>query len=429
MMGSRALGVHFRKYRGHRPIQVVADALGKSTRWLAYVEAGRTAPDWIDLREIARILGPVDGPIFLKEAALLLFEEADMTRVKAEVMAAVRRREFLGVLGLGAGAVDMEHLARTLQGLGVDTEIIASMARMNRLYAEQTRAEPPGVLISALQLHLRNYLDLVVGAPEKFSQDLKAGAAEAALLTGVTSFRLGHPVEATHYWSLAKGLAAECGHLVVEAYTAMIRPALTLHPAEWGGGKGADPKETVKALDLGLAMLGSKPTGIAAVTFHAWRSGPHSALGNALAAKRDLESAVNGLNKLTESRSEDDVTGLGVLNPEILAAEQATSALLLQQPNEVVQILESGIIEQHTSAGWRSARMADLAGAYAQRGDHEQAVNVLLDAADIALSGKDPWRLRRLQGIRRTWLPANLGGDAIKELDRKLTASLSTSGP
>src|SRR4030088_2073294 len=101
MVGSRALGACVRKHRGPRPVHVLADALGKSVRWMAYVEAGRAAPDWLDLIAITHTLGSADGPAFLNEAVQLLFEEVEVAGVKSRVMQSVQRREFLAVLGTG----------------------------------------------------------------------------------------------------------------------------------------------------------------------------------------------------------------------------------------------------------------------------------------------------------------------------------------
>jgi hypothetical protein len=412
-----------KRHRGCRSQNLLADMVGRSMRWMAYVEAGKADLGWDDLLAITTALGPVDGRAFLNDAISLLYREADVDMTKKGLLTAIERRDFLGVLGVGAAA-DMERLSRALHGLGIDSVVAGEMAGLTRLYADRSRQVSPGVLIAVLQAHLRGYLELILAAPAGVSGALKAGAAEAALLTGVVAFRLGHSAESLHYWLMASGLGAESGHAVVQAYAAMIRPALTLHPAEWGGGEGADPLETLRALDHGLEILGKKPSGVAAVTFHAWRSGVKAALGDARAAELDLEAAERALSKISLTSS-DDLTGLGVHNHQILAAERATSALFLGRPNEVLAILGSGMTDSHTSPGWRAARLADLAAAYSRRGDHDQAAKVLLEASKLALGAKDPWRLRRLQGIRRQWLPDNFASETLAEFDRGLASALS----
>jgi hypothetical protein len=98
--------------------------------------------------------------------------------------------------------------------------------------------------------------------------------------------------------------------------------------------------------------------------------------------------------------------------------------VFLHQSNEALKILESGVLDIHTSPGWRAARMADLAAAYAQRADADRAVSVLLEAADIAIGARDPWRLRRVKGVRQTQIPANYTSEALGELDNKLAGAV-----
>jgi hypothetical protein len=42
----------------------------------------------------------------------------------------------------------------------VDAYLVGEMGKLTHLYADQSRGTPTGVAISALQSHLRNYLDL-----------------------------------------------------------------------------------------------------------------------------------------------------------------------------------------------------------------------------------------------------------------------------
>jgi hypothetical protein len=419
--GSKALGACIKRHRAGRPLQVVADAADKSKRWLAYVEAGKASPNWNELVAIASVLGPVEGPAFLDDVSRLLFEEAEVERLKRNVMRGIQRREFLGVLGAGA-LVDMERLGRVLQGLGVDAGVIGEMGKLTRLYADQSRTMAPGVVIPGLQAHMRNYLDLAMTAPEGMNKSLKAGAAEAAILTGVLSFRVGHPTEAMHYWVMASGLASESGHATAQAYAVVVRREMALNPANWGG-VGGDPQETRRALDQGLAILGSKSRTAAAATFHAWRSEAQAVLGDAAAAARDIEAADSLLSKVDSTSFSEDFTGIGVHAQQELTAQRAACAVLLRQSSQVLELLEPSRPNSHPSPGWRAARMSDLAAAYAQRGSNDQAVSVLLEATDLAVTAKDPWRLRRLRGIRRRWLPATLSGETIQQLDHKLASA------
>jgi tetratricopeptide (TPR) repeat protein len=420
MVGSRALGVCIRKHRGHRTVQVLADALGKSARWMAYVEAGRAAPDWIDLLGIARILGPLNGPIFLKEAVLLLLEEAEVARVKAEVMAAIQRREFLGVLGIGA-TIDMERLGHALHGVGICRATVEELNKLSRFYVQQSRMLAPGVMVSSLQAHLRDHFELIATAPQAIGLELKASAAKVALLAGVLAFRLERAAEASHYWMLAQGLAEEGRDNTALAYAVGIRAEMPLSPAN-AGGMGGDPRETIQHLERSIQILGPRASGIAPATFYAWLAQQQAALGDAKAAERNLDAAATAMNRV-DALAAEDLTGFGLKSEWELAAERAICAVFLERPTEVISILESDIPNTHSSLGWRAARLSDLAAAYAQQGHDDHAARLLLDATQLAIDGADIWRVRRLQGIRRRWLSDKLTGSLIEEVDQKLAAA------
>jgi hypothetical protein len=423
-MGSKALGFCLRRHRGRRTQQVLADMLGKSLRWVLYAESGRADLGWTELVAIATALGPSDGRAFLDDAMALLYEEAEMGRLNKELLDALQRRDFLAILGAGA-AIDMERLGRTLQGLGVDSHVSNEMAKLTRLYVDQSRQTPPGVVVSALQVHLRDYLELAIGAPEQIGRSLKGGAAEAALLAGILVFRLGHAPEASHYWMMAKGLAEESGHTVVKAFVFAAQGSTALSPGNFGG-VGGDAKQARRLLDQALSALGGKARGIAPATIHAWRSVQHAILNDSDAASRDLELASRLLgNSRSSMSSSDEPTGLAARTQADVEAERAVCAVYLRRAAETINILEPGqVANHHPSPGWKVARMADLAAAYAQRGEADRAVTVLLEATDIAVGAKEPWRLRRVKGIRQTQVPASYTSEALGELDLKLGSAL-----
>jgi transcriptional regulator with XRE-family HTH domain len=84
-MTSGMIGACIKRHRGGRSQQVLADSLGRSLRWVAYVEAGTTVPDWQDLADIANVLGSTAGTAFLDEAVMLLYEEVEVERAMKQV--------------------------------------------------------------------------------------------------------------------------------------------------------------------------------------------------------------------------------------------------------------------------------------------------------------------------------------------------------
>jgi hypothetical protein len=423
VVGSRALGMCVKRHRGRRPVKVLADALERSERWLSYLEAGETSAAWEDLIAIANTLGPTAGRAFLDDAVPLLYEEAEIERVRRDVMQAVQRREFLGVLGAGA-AIDFERLGGVLRGLGVDAQTVSEMKTFTQVCADQSRLLAPGIVISNLQGHLRNFMDLVATVAGEIETPLKAGAAEAALLAGTLTFRMGFRAEANHYWLLARGLASEGRHHIAHAYVLAVQAALVYSPVP-SGGYGGDPKQAQSLLDQALAIAGPKPPAEAVVVIHKWRAEQFAAMGDEVRTQRDLDATAKAYAQLGRV---EDFTGLGSRTPELeQISNRANCAMLLQKPKDVIGLLETDEVMNYGSPGWRSARKSEIAAAYAQLHENELAATTLLEATDLAVASRDPWRLHWVKGTRNRWLPQDETG-AYKELDHRLASATCSAG-
>jgi hypothetical protein len=415
MAGNKALGECFRRYREPKPQRAVAGAIGKSTRWLAYVEAGRAMPDCDDLVAVASMLGGGQGPAFLHEALTLLYEEVEMDRVKSQIRDNLHRRAFLG----GLGAVTLVDLERLESGpeKRIETRTLEEMKAFTQFCVNQSRALAPGVVLSALEAHMRGFVDLIGAAPGHTTSDLQAAAAEAALLTAVLSYRMDLTAEATQNLLLASGLAAESGHITVQANVLAMQGLMHSVPAQgWARG---DAQRARALYDQALTIIGPEPAGVAGATFYAWRAVQQATLGEATAAARDLEAAQHALAR---EGSVDDLTGLGVRNELDLAVEHAVSAIQLRQPKQVLTALDMKAVGRHPSAGWRAARIAELAAAHAQSGEVDESVRLLLEAVDVLSPARDAWRSRRLQGVRNVWLPKGISGESVEALDQRLAA-------
>jgi hypothetical protein len=424
-MGSKALGICIKRHRGRRSQKVLADMVERSMRWMAYVEAGKTDVGWSDLVSIATALGRIEGRAFLDDAMSLLYEEANVDVAKKDAFSAVQRRAFLGVLGSGAVAsqVDVERIGQALQGMhAVDSALVGEMEQLGRLYTDQSRVMAPAIALPAVRLHLQNYLELLTEAPSGIADGLKKSAAEMALLAGVLSYRTGQTPEALRHWLLASALAAESQHDLVSAYVVGTRITLLNAPAARGGSKDGDPRKARSGLDQALALAGPRPAGILGMSLYCWRASNHALLGDATAAARDLESASKALGK---PDSVGDPTGVGIRSELDLSVERVICAVELGRPAEVESVLDAGrAIASHPSLGWQAARTSELAAAHAQRGAIDQAAGTLLKAVDLAIASKDLWRVRWVQGIRERWIPANFSSEALGEVDSRLGAVL-----
>jgi hypothetical protein len=415
-----------KRHREPRTQRLLADALDRSPRWMAYAEAGKTDVGWSEMVAIATILGPIKGRAFLDDATALLYQEAEVEGVMRDALATVQRRAFLSAVGTAGalgGGIDFERLERGLQGLLADSAMVKDMASLTQIYLTQSRVLGSGAVLPALQAHLRNYLNLATTAPPALSNKFKAGAAEAALLSGVLTYRSGATPEALQYYLLASGLASESGYSSVSAYVMAMRRTALFAPATLGGTGNGNFKECQSMLDQGLAMIGAKPKGIVAATLLSWRADDHATIGDAEAAERDLDAARQALSNV--GNSEEDLIGLGTRTELELTVEHAICALGLRQPDKVIEGLETEEVMANTSSGWRAARLSELAGAYAQKGEIEHSVSLFSEAADLAITAREPWRIRWVDAIRQRWLPVNLGSEGLRDLDLKLASALA----
>jgi hypothetical protein len=387
--GSKALGMCVRQHRGRESKKSMAAKVGRGVRWLTAVEAGELAPMWDDLIKLARAIEPDRRKAFLDDITILLYQEAELERLKREL------RDKL------------------------DAGMAEDMTTMTQIYAGQSRLLMPVVMAPTVLGHLQAYLEMVALDLPEYGDRLKAGAAEAALLTAVLMYRLGFTTEAHANSLIASGLAMESGHSVVHAYVLAVRESF-MYCSGTLGGDGGDPAQARVLLDQAIELAGPSPEPTAAATFHAWRAVQHASLGDGLAAGRDLDMADQALSKRTDG--DRDLIGLGVTTELDLKIERAICAVHLGQPRDVINTLDPSTLDGHPSTGWRAARMADLAAAHAQAGDQDEAVRLLLRAVDLVEAARDPWRMLRVQGTRQRWLPNNHSGAGIEELDRRLAA-------
>jgi hypothetical protein len=351
---------------------------------LAYIEAGERMPTWSDLAAIASGLGPGGRP-FLDEVSALLYKAAGM--------------EWQGA----------RHL-----GLRGDPRAVDDMQAFTRLCVEHSRRVSPGVLAGVIRGHLQNYLYLLGSAAPEITRQLQGGAAETALLTGVLFYRLNMTTDASRLLALARGLAEESGHTAVQVNVLAVQ-AVRAAPDTQGWQPGGDARLSRHLLDEALVIVGSGSSDLKA-TLYAWRSSQQAMLGEGELAREDLECAAAALR----TSATRDLTGMGVRTEVDLFVEQAIGAVHLQQPDEAVMALDPATVSDHPLAGWRAARLADLAAAHIQRGDSDHAVELLLEAVNLLGIARDPWRYRRVLGVRRHWLPPNLQSEAAEELDRLL---------
>jgi hypothetical protein len=414
----RALGACIKKHRGRRSQQLLADSVGRSLRWVAYMEAGQTTPGWSDLATIAAALGPGAGQAFLDEAVAMLYEDLEVDKAMKEMMDRIQRRAFLG--GIGAGAlIDPERLSNALQKPSIDARLAEEMHNFTQFCVEQTRSLAPGVVLRGLRGHLRNYLELVMSARHGGTA-FQAGASEAALLASVLYYRVGQTSEASRHLLVASGLAAEAGHTVVEANVLAVRAAIQMrHMQGWTQGDAKAPR---LLLDRALAIAGPKSSGVLGATLLSWRSAHLASLSEATASGRDMDAAVTALTKPSPTR---DVTGWGTQSEIDLAVEKTIAALHLHQPRQAIEALSYATIVEQPSRGWRAARLSDLAVAHAQSGETEASVHLLHEGMDLLTGGSDPYRYARIVGTRQYWLPKNFKSDALEELDQRL-ASISS---
>jgi tetratricopeptide (TPR) repeat protein len=238
--------------------------------------------------------------------------------------------------------------------------------------------------------------------------------AETAALAGVNSCLLADVGQAHAYWTYAGDLARDAGDSPTEAYSLALRSGL--YSTTTSGGVGGNTARAMDLLNRAVVLAGpGKPLVLSCIL--ARRAEQYAVIGDVQACEHDLEAAER---ILSFHRPKDDTLVVPRTYDE-LAAIRGNCAVLLRQPQQAVSTLE-GVLQvmPEWRIAFRGTVRADLAAAYAQRGEVEQACATLQDVLTATAAERAAHNVYRVAGIRSKYLSAWQHSPAVKQLDEQL---------
>ena len=432
-MNSRnQVGLQVRRLRVQRGLtqRQLADFAQRTERWLRNVEQGRTAVTIEDAEKLSLGLR-VDVQAVLGFAAFTN-EHLDQQRMSLRQTHTdeiedndVNRRDFLKA-GLATSALLTAPLLTALDVAGPNATALDELEEMTHQLARTSRIARPVVLLGPAQGHLATLKDLLSdSATAGQRRRTYALAGEASLLIGRLAQLMNRWPDSHMHLSWAMRLAQEAGDGTLRAHALGAMSAL--YSAIPRGGRGGDPDRAIELLNAAFDATGATASPYLLAWLFGRRAEENAVAGDSVQAWRDLEAAARAL---AAAASPDDGF-FRHLDSAWLAGYRGNCARLLNQPREAITALELGLqsisSERH---GHCSGVLADLAAAYALPGvtqDIDRACALLGDSLTLADHSGASVARQRITGILEHELRPWTDAPAVRELDHRLTAQVTSS--
>ncbi|MDQ6741618.1 MAG: helix-turn-helix domain-containing protein [Candidatus Dormibacteraeota bacterium] len=361
-------------------------------------------PDWLGLRPSPRLLAEyrrLEQVVSINRRRFL-----QQTARTAAAGASVFLGGSEGVVARRSSAPSELLDGRTLDGL----------AALALDYSRRSHEVPPASLLPAVEHHLQHLRGLLDGSQiSTHRRGLLTLAGRTAGLAGYLSFRCDNRGDARIQFGLAETLAREAGDGPALAFTLTARSVLC--SAVPSGGVGGDTSMTLPLLDEAERRAGASAPFVRAWV-HMRRADEHALAQNALASERDLLEADRWLAR---GRFEGDPFYGSAAG---LVGYRASRAVLLRQPTEAIEAVETALASRTSTAASdqeRSILVMLLGAAYAQRGEVEQACALLEESLGAAVDAGLRLRVQRVAGLRRRHLDG-VRAASVRQLDEQLRA-------
>ena len=327
----------------------------------------------------------------------------------------VYRREFLKlVLALG-GLTWAERdsiAAEVARSCGTGRALVTELDRIATQLAARWDDGRPGELRRQLLGLYAVVAQLAESARPPLRSDLQQLAARTAALLGLVNGITGRDDRAGMYLAMADAWAMEAGDEHLRAVALSWIADLDSAVQRGHGG----PSDT--AVRLGLhqaeARLAGAPPAVAAFVL--------LRVAEELAAGGELDEAQRYLDHADAAWSaragrQDGIYGIA-WSDSLHMAFRANTAVLSRRPDVAVPIL-MGVLKTASGSNWIAAA-ADLAAAFAMRGEVDAAAELLTSAWGEAQTAGLATRARRIRGIRHRELAAYGDVPAVRRLDEAL---------
>jgi hypothetical protein len=370
--------------------------------------------------------------------------EADLARLRLQL---VKRREFLsrsaalgGAMLGGSMAYSMHVVPRSARAtsdhggdldqagrhtsLSVDGRVLDALALLTARYTEQYHRTPPSAVLHGMTSHVMHLMALVTAPqPPQVRRRLHSTAGEALVLAGWLAFRLGDRAQAAAYWARAEALATDVDNGGLRALALVSRS--NLYSGTWGGRHHGDAATAIALLDAAETAAGPTILPILRAWLQARRAEERAVdavdgRGDRRQPLRDLERADRSL-----SAARDRGEGfLGVWDEAQLVGYRGSCSQILGR-DDACGLLEAAFsATDATLVSQRSAILANIGAACAQRGEIDRACAALIASLDVAVQSGLRITIQRIAGIRGSSL-AHTKDPAVRQLDDRLVHALA----
>ena len=335
----------------------------------------------------------------------------------------VRRRQFLEYLAAISGAtmLDWDRVGSLLSGATrtADLPLLNDLYALTRSYVRNAESLPPRSLLPALRSHLGVLTGALQGSqPPETRRRLQSMAAETAAMAGRLSHWLDNRGDASAWAAFARELATEASDEAMLA-TALVVTRHQYSPMSAANrGGGSDVRKSLALLDEAESHLQRESASDLKVYMLACRAEDRAAAGDEVGAYRDLDQAERELARQTANDSSSFIR----MDAARLNGYRGAIALTLERFDEASTILEDAVTHVNVSVlPQRCAMLTDLASAYAEQHEVEQACQLLGQSLTLSSENGLGMILQRVSGARRRlsqWEDAA----AVKQLDEQLMA-------
>ncbi len=318
------------------------------------------------------------------------------------------------VAELEAGA-EPWHLARVLEVSAVGAASLDALEMAVSDFARRYPSTPPARLLDPVAAHYRDVTRLLEGPlPVAHRRRLSVVAGVLAGLAGNLAFDLKQRPRAEAYFAVALQAAQEAESADLGAWSLAMR---SIVPAYEG-----DPLGALVLVQQGQTFAGRATT----PTRHAWLTAmeakAHAGLGDARACSEALGRAANALE---QPGSSGNRLGTDFFDVPRLFAFKGTCLLLLRQPKAARTALAEGLALRNASdIKGRSLTRLDLAAAYAQERELEQAHVTAIKALSIPPQYRVGPILQRARQVQAELAPLS-DESSIRDLAEQLRAILA----
>lgn len=420
MSGGDGFGWRLRQARERVPgltQAVLARRAGIGPRWLNRIEGGLVDPKLAHVLALHEALARRIPGLSLAWLAT----GVDIAPRPGTVDDAVKRRDFLRLAAVALPStlplpmLDTERLTMSAQ---LDAAQLRVLESLTEYYARLRPMLPPRELRPMVDAHLavlRARFD--ARGPSPLRRRLYATAADAAILAGWASLTLEWRTDAHAYLRWAEDVARAAGDTAALALTLHLRSDLA-SPIPSGGLAG-HAGTARRHLDEALDVSGPSLAAALRTSLLLHSAEEHAFAGAEMEALRALDEAGRTYHAIDRSYARPHAS----LDEASLAGYRGSCLQMLGRPREAIEAMIPALDPDRLPRA-RSVVLTEMAGAYGQQGELDQACDMLGEALGIASELGLVERARRVATVRRRHLGPWDNEPVVRQLDERLTVIL-----